>query len=446
VITRVKVNGFKSLADFDMSLKPGLNILVGPNGSGKTNIVSFFEFLSCIITSNAAEATSRLKGAGAVFRRIASTYEGKIAAQVWGCYPQKAPRSKSEAALFVSYEYSFDLFFSQDSVGFLQQQLKQRFSSTFVDANQIHTVESDWELNVQAVYGEKTDVHLKRLTRAALDIFPWWDIKSDTLNAQFEGIFKTLIATTASIPGSLSRLSPIFEALVEDISGGQAYNIIPSHVRLSEDSARPPGIASDGSGLAATLYALMKPDPPFSGIFPNKPNSLFRRLDFDRLMQYLRLANPTIEGIEVSNDSFNNQLRISFKVKSGEYSANIPLALMSDGTLKWITLLTAALTVSSVFSIEEPENFLHPRIQSRLIDVMRDILFGNESNTATLMTTHSETVLNSCKPSEIIITSFKEGRTVATRCSNQSEVSDEIARTGFGLGYFYAAGALEDNG
>jgi recombinational DNA repair ATPase RecF len=46
MITKIQVNGFKSLSGFELKLKPGLNILVGPNGSGKTNIILFFEFLS----------------------------------------------------------------------------------------------------------------------------------------------------------------------------------------------------------------------------------------------------------------------------------------------------------------------------------------------------------------------------------------------------------------
>ena len=35
MITKIRVNGFKSLEDFEVSLHPGLNILVGPNGRGK---------------------------------------------------------------------------------------------------------------------------------------------------------------------------------------------------------------------------------------------------------------------------------------------------------------------------------------------------------------------------------------------------------------------------
>jgi chromosome segregation protein len=39
-LKRLEIKGFKSFADnTDISLKPGINILVGPNGCGKSNIV-----------------------------------------------------------------------------------------------------------------------------------------------------------------------------------------------------------------------------------------------------------------------------------------------------------------------------------------------------------------------------------------------------------------------
>ena len=73
MITRIEVDGFKSLKEFTLNFARGLNILVGPNGSGKTNIVSFFEFVAHLMEADASEATSRVglpRKNGHQFRRL----------------------------------------------------------------------------------------------------------------------------------------------------------------------------------------------------------------------------------------------------------------------------------------------------------------------------------------------------------------------------------------
>ncbi|MDX1939461.1 MAG: AAA family ATPase [Saprospiraceae bacterium] len=42
-ISRVRLKGYKSIIDTEVELKPGLNIIIGANGSGKTNFVEFLK-------------------------------------------------------------------------------------------------------------------------------------------------------------------------------------------------------------------------------------------------------------------------------------------------------------------------------------------------------------------------------------------------------------------
>ena len=154
--------------------------------------------------------------------------------------------------------------------------------------------------------------------------------------------------------------------------------------------------------------------------------------------------NSSVHDIRVENDPFENQLRVRFLIKSGDYEASLPMSLMSDGTLKWLAVVTAALTAASVFCIEEPENYLHPEMQGQIVAILREILFREESKRFTLMTTHSETLLNHCRPDELIIVSMTDGRTEAKRSSNAADIADEIRRTGFGLGYYFVSDAIQD--
>ena len=44
-LQRVMLKGFKSIREMDLELRP-LNVLIGANGTGKSNFVSFFKMLN----------------------------------------------------------------------------------------------------------------------------------------------------------------------------------------------------------------------------------------------------------------------------------------------------------------------------------------------------------------------------------------------------------------
>lgn len=47
-ITRLQIEGFKSFRKLDVELNPGVNVLIGANGSGKSNLVDFFRMLGAM--------------------------------------------------------------------------------------------------------------------------------------------------------------------------------------------------------------------------------------------------------------------------------------------------------------------------------------------------------------------------------------------------------------
>lgn len=447
MITRISANGFKSLENFEMDLQPGLNILIGPNGSGKTNIILFFEFLSNLARGDVSDAIGRLGGVGSLFRRMGDgNYQYTITAQIYGCSPAKNR--------FIFYKYAFEVLFPREieSVVFSKQAVSIKYVDEFVPADMIKDHEKNWDLSIIQTFDATLTPIIKvdELNAKAIKIpAPGRPAEYEsTKKKQIIDIVKSGSSANETILFSLPRYAGLFDAILDDMLRGETYNIIPSRIRAPEDSATVPGIEKDGAGLAATLYALKRQitSPSFKFAY----GTYFRRrilrpsLTLSDLLKYVNLANTSIADIDVANDPFDNKLKVTLLIQNGQYTAKLPLAEMSDGTLKWMALITAVLTASSILSIEEPENYLHPLMQAEILKIMRSVLAKEIKYAFTIMTTHSETILNSSNPEELVVVSLNEGRTQARRCSNITELREEIKRTGFGLGYYYLAGALQD--
>ena len=451
MITSITVDGFRSLTSFSLNLRPGLNILVGPNGSGKTNIITFFEFLSYLVSDGPSEAVNRLGGAGSVFTKFEDDFQKTMKVDICGCL-------NHEKNKYIAYHYGFTIEASEsfDFIRFKNQTLKILTTSRFLSPD--IELKGSFCVNQLSKDCKKYSFEIENYEKSMIDssFLPFKLRKEFTSNKKMiEDFLQGNIEDNTSLVIGLSILVEATRNIYSDLRGGQVFNIIPSKVKYPEESSSPIGIQKDGSGLAATLYAIKNKKtkqreiifaiPGRFIIRRGKQNATLRDTSLNDVLKYLTTANSAIRKIDVENDRFDNLLKVKLWVEKEGHSTALPLSAMSDGTIKWLSLVTAILTSPSIFSIEEPENFLHPLMQSEVVSLMRGTSDPDKKKVTVLMSTHSETILNSADPSEIVVTSFNGGKTSAYRCANQKEIKEEIAKTGFGLGYYYISGSLSDD-
>jgi len=74
MLRRVILNGFKSIKAMDLELRP-LNVLIGANGAGKSNLISFFKLLNEMMAGG-FNSTSGLQG---VLSRFCISAQGDAA-------------------------------------------------------------------------------------------------------------------------------------------------------------------------------------------------------------------------------------------------------------------------------------------------------------------------------------------------------------------------------
>ena len=344
MLSEIRVSGFKSLTDFDLSLNAGLNVLVGPNGAGKTNIIRFFDFLAYLQRYSLPEAVSKAGGAGEIFRRVGEqTLERNLKVRLRGSgkqFDHWTSATHEPREVYIAYQLEFLIHFSEvdNRLYYDSQSLQVKtypraapktilFDTVVWDMNlQYDTVSSalDWRHRDGYKIDDRTKRYMERY-RAL------W--KEDT------SIREHLINTW------LSRYMPFYEKISEDLASGSSYNIVPSRVREPEDIAQPPIINPDGTGLAATLYQLKTAT---LGNVPSRMSPLRRtRLDstqFMRVRDYFLLVNPGVTDIDVRNDPFENKLKVFVTMRLESTEIRIPLSLLSDGTIKWLALVTALST------------------------------------------------------------------------------------------------------
>jgi AAA15 family ATPase/GTPase len=449
MITKIEVDGFKSLSQFELKLRSGLNILVGPNGAGKTNIILFFEFLSKIANFPIAHAVSSVGGAGSIFKKIRKEeYQDSIRFKIYGSVAV-------QKNLYLNYEYSALIrsSFSKDEIYFGHQDIKVRTATKFWEDPDDVKREKAWDFHLEYTYkeSEKPSVIIHQLNQKKFK--PRFFFNSDEKDKDFSKEFRSFIENTD--PASRIIVSPLYPIIeyahniINDFVGGESFNVVPSKVKEQEDAATPPGIKKDGSGLSTTLYALKKSKPVtsidyrFQYYYIEREEKNYDPKSLKKIISYLKLANKTISTLDVENDPFDNRLIVKIFIKTGSYEAVLPLSSMSDGTIKWLTLITAILTSKTIFSIEEPENFLHPWMQAEIAKIMREHIEQKNKQSFVIMTTHSESLLNYTDPEEIILVDFIEGRTAAKRIQNIQELKNEISTSGFGLGHFYFSDSFE---
>jgi len=453
MINHVHAEGFRSLDNFSIAVKSGLNVLVGPNGGGKTNILALFSFISSVAAEELGDAINASGGASKVFKKTGqASFSKELAIKVAGnlkydrrYYLPSVYEKKLLDAGFIGlkYEWAFkiDSSLGYDEVFFSEQQL----NISVVTSTLFYEDKDEWHVELKAKCRSPQDVYLEEVINdhdAARIIHQFDGAESygqqyfvDMMEEQFNASLPLFFAgTRASIIRHIGR----------DLRSGSTFNFDPAICKSPNDSAQSPSLEKNGNGLAATIYAIQKAEAgmPRSPYFYS-PRRQFSRATARSLQDYFKLINPGIGGVLAKNNPFDNKITVQIAVAGEKENVDFPLELASDGTVKWLAFTVALLTETSGFAIEEPENFLHPDIQRHAIELIRAETEDSE-NLHVLMTTHSETLLNAARPEELIIVSMDNGITTAKRLEEPDAINDEIIETGFGLGYYYISGALND--
>jgi len=165
--------------------------------------------------------------------------------------------------------------------------------------------------------------------------------------------------------------------VIEFLRGIGVFRFDPAALRFSSRVVEEPVVEYSGANLARFLLHLY----------------LERRRDFIRVEDAVKAFVPEVDEVIPHIEGDSVELWIRFR--------GLPLPLrpdyVSDGTLRLLAIASILGAGFSLVAIEEPENHVHPHLLEALVDLAKS------SPSQVVFTTHSPHLLDYVEPSEVLV-------------------------------------------
>lgn len=379
-ITHLKVQNFRVLRDVEFRDLTPFTVLLGPNGSGKSTVFDAFAFLADCFQLGLRRAWDKRNRAKELKTRGS---DGPVVIEI---------KYREPGYPLITYHLAVDEVDSTPVV--VQEWLQWKRGSHGKPFRFL-----DYRSGVgRVVSGEKPDEQDTRLEVP---------LKSSDLLA-------------VNALGQLAE-HPRVAALREFITGWHVSYLSADSARGIPDAGPQERLSRSGDNLANVIQHLSERYPALlAHIF----EVLSQRVPHVEKV----LAEPMADG------------RLLLQIKDAPFSHPVLAKFASDGTLKMLAYLVMLYDPAPppFIGIEEPENFLHPRLLLELAEECRNAA----SRTQLLATTHSPFFLNALRPQEVrVLWRDEKGYTRSQRASDLLGVS-EFMQHGALLGDLWMEGQL----
>ncbi|MDR2623272.1 MAG: AAA family ATPase [Methanobrevibacter sp.] len=395
MLTQIKISNFKSFNNATINLND-FNVLIGANGSGKSNFMSIFAFLNDIVNKDLDDAIA-IQGGIKYLKNLNNSCDVPLTIELKANEIFMFPLTKKNEIYHVEIsdlDYSFQLEFKDNLEDyeiineevvlrgiFYKSDVKPR--KGFINPDEIKKKKSGKQYGIEFIMSNsKGNINAELINQDKLPI-----TKEDIIP---DSIFNLISTVTKQHPemsilnSPLSDLPIRWSSIFRNIT---FYDIDPKickqHTKISSEKR----LNENGENLAIVVREIMKND---------KLKSKFLNLVKDLL--------PVIQNIDTEQFVDNNS--IIFKIIE-KYSNKtfIPAGLSSDGTNNLIASIIALyFTKSSLTLIEEPERNIHPKLISKLVQMMDEA----SKKKQIIVTTHNPELLKHTDIKNILFISRDE--------------------------------------
>ena len=380
-IEYLRVQNYRALQDVEFEDITPLMVLLGPNGSGKSTVFDVFNFLSECFQHGLRHAWDR-RGRGRELKTRGQ--EGPIVIEIKYREQRDTP--------IITYHLSID------------------------EGARGPIVAEEWLQWRRGQYGKPFRFLEYREGQGRA-------VSGEMPDEQDERVERPLSSPDLIAVNTLGQFAehPRVAALRAFITGWYVSYLSIEDTRGQPEAGPQERLSKTGDNLPNVIQYLKEQHP-------DRLNEMF---------ETLRSRVPRLETIEAEPMQDG---RLLLQIKDAPFDRPVMSRYASDGTLKMLSYLVVLMDPEppQFIGIEEPENFLHPRLLPELAEECR----AASERSQLLVTTHSPFFLNALKPEEVRVTYRAEnGYTEAVRAADIKGIR-EFVNAGASMGHLWMEGHL----
>jgi predicted ATPase len=339
-------------------------VLVGPNASGKSNILDCLRFLQRAVSfpPQLSEAVIQLGGARSILgHRPSSPVTLGFEMEIQPPHELRGNGWPSETSI-MEYTLSFEL----------------REGSFRIISERLNEIDDDSKARLFFARELDESGHLRILPGERVHVQDVLDMFTD----------EVALLTYPLMPAYLAAMH------LREI---QFIDFDPNAARRRSPSVSDSKLASNGENLAHLLAGLDE-------------------VACESVRDAIRRDVPGFRDFRLIRQGEDLVLSVDEDV-----AINLPASSISDGTLFLMALYASyyGSNVPPIFCIEEPERLIHPA----LIETLAEYLKSLGERGQVVVTTHSPEFVNWCDPSDLVLLEKRNGSTYVNRVQDGIEVA-----------------------
>ena len=375
----IKIQNFKSLKHVEISLR-NLNVLVGSNGAGKSNILDVFRFLGDVTSAGVINPFIRYGG----YKNLVWRGNEELPIGISLTWQRKSKKVKVN-----ELEYSIMLSGYGGSLDILNEKITFGKATIEKDHNKIKIVDGKKKIDITTEKSSLLNVDLAYI-----------------INLPDSKMSKGKMGGLRVAEPSDYRM-PIIE-VKKQISQMHVHNLNPHVMKETSKFESINKLDFEGRNVQTFLYNVFSREGHW------KPE----------VMERLKQLFPTLENMSLAPTEDG---RVMLKIT--ENGLELKPNSISDGFFKILAILVLGTEIkNSTILIDEIENSIYPEAIEILIDVLQ------ESRNTVIITTHSPIVLNMVEVEDILLLSKDADETVISKVKQPKKMKKILEDKGISLG------------